>query len=195
MGDQVGCQDQVAVACGGLNVIHFRRSGAIEVERIAISQERRRELASRLLLVYTGSSRLSSKLAASIVSNLSDRASELAKMYEMVEVGRRILERGPLDDFGRLLNDGWVLKRQLSAGVSNPEIDSIYETALEHGALGGKLLGAGGTGFMVFYVPPDRLTDVERALSRCPQVPFGFDDEGTQLLLGPSESSSAPRAR
>lgn len=187
MGDKVGSQDQTAAACGGLNVIRFHQSGEIELEPLAISEERRREIASRLLLVYTGSSRLSSKLAASVISNLSDRASILAKMQAMVDVGRDILESGDLDDFGRLLNESWVLKQQLSAGVSTPEIDRLYEIALKHGALGGKLLGAGGTGFMVFYVPEDRRARLREALARCPQVPFEFETQGTRLLLTPNE--------
>ena len=184
LGDKVGSQDQVAVAHGGLNVIRFHRSGEIEVLPLAISEARKRELASRLLLVYTGSSRLSSKIAASVISHLEQQAGVLAKLRAMVDEGKAVLEDGDLDDFGHLLNHAWMLKRELSAGVSSPEIDAIYDTALKNGALGGKLLGAGGTGFMVFYVRPERRPEVAAALERRPQVPFSFDSEGTRLLLG-----------
>ncbi len=181
--DTVGCQDQVATAYGGLNVIRFHEDGSIEVCPVEISEERKRELASRIILLYTGSSRLSSKIAASVLSSIGDRAPMLMKMRGMVDDGRAILESGDLDDFGRLLNEAWFFKRQLSAHVSNPGIDAIYASAIEHGALGGKLLGAGGTGFMAFYVPPSRREEVTRALDQWPQIPIEFENDGSQLLI------------
>jgi D-glycero-alpha-D-manno-heptose-7-phosphate kinase len=184
MGDRVGCQDQTAAAHGGLNVIHFRQTGAIDVEPIALSDGRAEALTSRLLLLYTGSSRLGPRIAESVLSNLSRQSSVLMKMRDMVDTGRSILEDGDLDDFGRLLDEAWVSKRELASQISTPSIDAVYETALKAGALGGKLLGAGGTGFMVFYVPPDRRTAVSRALEGMPQVPFGIDTGGTRLLIG-----------
>ncbi len=184
MGDEGGCQDQVAAAHGGLNVIRFRQDGEIEVEPLAISEQRRQELASRLLLVYTGSSRLSSKIAGSVVAHLDEHSDVLSKMHGMVDTGREILESGDLDDFGHLLNHAWVYKRELSSAISTPEIDTIYETALKAGAIGGKLLGAGGTGFMVFFVPPERRDRVSAAIGSLPKVPFGFDNDGTQILIG-----------
>jgi D-glycero-alpha-D-manno-heptose-7-phosphate kinase len=185
LGDKVGSQDQVAAAHGGLNVIRFHRSGEIDVEPVDISEARRRELASRLLLVYTGSSRLSSRIAASVLSNMSQRKPVLTRLHAMVEEGRKLLVDGDLDEFGHLLNESWMLKRELGAGVSNAEIDSIYESAVKNGALGGKLLGAGGTGFMVFYVPYGERKRVEAALDRFSQVPIGFETDGTRLLLAP----------
>lgn len=186
MKENVGSQDQVAVAHGGLNVIHFHQSGEIEVEPVRIAPERRSELASRLLLLYTGSSRLGSEVAASVISNLEKRSSSLMKLHGMVQDARSVLEGdGDLDDFGRLLHEAWTFKRELSSSVSTSTIDSIYELARRNGALGGKLLGAGGTGFMVFYVPPVRRAIVEEALSRWRQVPFDFDGEGTRLELAP----------
>ncbi len=184
MGDEGECQDQIAAAHGGLNVIHFRPGGEIEIEPIAISEERRRELASRLVLIYTGSSRLSSSIAKSVVANLDEHSDVLFKMREMVDTGQKILESGDLDDFGRLLNHAWICKRRLSSEISNPESDAIYEAAMKNGALGGKLLGAGGTGFMVFYVPHEHRTQLLGALNGMPHVPFGFDQNGTQLLIG-----------
>jgi D-glycero-alpha-D-manno-heptose-7-phosphate kinase len=185
LGDNVGSQDQVAAAHGGLNVIRFHRNGEIEVEPVEISDARRRELASRLLLVYTGSSRLSSKIAAAVLRGMGDHGAALRRLHAMVDEGRKALVDGDLDDFGHLLNESWMLKRELGSGVSNPEIDSIYESAVKHGALGGKLLGAGGTGFMVFYVPHGDRKRVEEVLDRFARVPVGFESDGTQLLLGP----------
>jgi D-glycero-alpha-D-manno-heptose-7-phosphate kinase len=182
LGDTVGCQDQVATAHGGLNVIRFSEDGEIQVEPVAISEERKHELASRLLLIYTGSTRLSSKVTASVVSNLEEQAPALMKMRSMVDDGRTLLESGDLDGFGRLLNEAWTFKRGLGSGVSSEEIDAIYARALAHGALGGKLLGAGGTGFMAFYVPPGRRASVSHALSAWPQVPFRFENEGAVIL-------------
>ncbi len=184
MGDKVGCQDQVAAAHGGLNVIRFHENGEIDVEPIAIPEERKQELASRILLVFTGSSRLSSEIAASVLSGMERQTPVLMKMRSMVDDGRTILESGDLDDFGRMLHEAWMFKRELGPGVSNARIDAIYESALAGGALGGKLLGAGGTGFMAFYIPPDRRTDVARALDQWPQIPIRFESEGAQLLAG-----------
>lgn len=183
LGEHVGSQDQVATAHGGLNVIRFHRNGEIEVEPLPIPEARRRELASRLLLVYTGSSRLSSKIAASVLRGMKDHESTLTRLHAMVEEGRKALVDDDLDGFGHLLNEGWMLKRELGSGVSNPEIDAIYESAVKHGALGGKLLGAGGTGFMVFYVPHDDRKRVEEVLDRFARVPIEFESGGTQLIL------------
>jgi D-glycero-alpha-D-manno-heptose-7-phosphate kinase len=105
------------------------------------------------------------------------------KLRGIVDHGRSILESGDLDDFGRMLNEAWMLKRELAAGVSNSGIDAIYEKALQHGALGGKLLGAGGTGFMAFYVPPERRAGLVRELDQWPQVPINFETGGSKLLL------------
>ena len=185
LGESVGSQDQFAAAYGGLNQINFKESGDIEVTPVAVSPERRAELASRLILVYTGSSRLSSEIAASVISSLEERAAELMKLRSMVDDARAILEQdGSLDDFGRLLNDAWQLKRGLGKGVSNSKIDDVYDLGLSHGALGGKLLGAGGTGFLLFYVPPSRRPEFEKAFDVWSTVDFGFDDQGTQLILG-----------
>ena len=192
MGDEGGCQDQVAAAHGGLNVIHFRKNGEIEVEPVAISEERKDELAARLVLVYTGSSRLSPKISKSTAARLDEHSEVLFQMREMVDTGRKILESGDLDDFGRLLNHAWLCKRTLSSAISNPKIDSIYETAMKAGALGGKLLGAGGTGFMVFYAPPERQDKLTRALSGLPRVPFRMDPDGTTALLTASPACSFP---
>lgn len=190
--EHVGCQDSVAAAFGGFNVIHFSRSGDMRVEPVTIPETRVAELESYLLLLYTGSSRMASSIAADVVANIPDRRDELHRMREMVDEAAGILNSSKdLDAFGRLLHDGWVLKRRLSASVSNQAIDQIYQIAVDHGAIGGKLLGAGGTGFMLFYVPPDRQADVIRALPTCLHVPFRFEHEGCTLVYYNADDSRA----
>ena len=197
LNENVGYQDQVAVAHGGLNHIQFKKSGQFEVVPINCSPQRSSALNSRLLLFYLGISRSASEIASQLVSNIESKAQELRELRELVEVGRNILEAGSdLDDFGRLLHESWLLKRSLASVISSEHVDAVYHQARQHGALGGKLLGAGGTGFMVFYVPPERQKDVARALGQLLHVPFRFEREGSIILQSlatiPPESVALP---
>jgi D-glycero-alpha-D-manno-heptose-7-phosphate kinase len=181
--ENVGSQDQIATAYGGFNVIQLMEAGDFRVEPVTIPVERIRELESALLLVYTGAGRTSSDVAGALVAGLPERQATLRRMRAMVDEAVAVLaSQRSLDDFGRLLHDGWMLKRSLTPVVSNAHVDDIYETARRHGALGGKLLGAGVDGFMVFYVSPDRRAAVARALSRYLHVPFGFEREGSVII-------------
>jgi len=182
--EPVGSQDQVAAAYGGFNAIHFLKDGHFQVEPVAIPVSRLLELQSRLLLFYTGSSRLASEVAADVIANLDRKRMELRQMRTMVDQALSIIndDKASLDDFGQLLHETWMLKRELSTAVTNTVINSVYQTAMEHGALGGKLLGAGGTGFMVFYVPPEKQSNVIRALSSFLHVPFAFENEGSTII-------------
>ena len=181
--ENVGSQDQVATAMGGLNIIRFLPSGDIKVEPIGISADRQDSLNSSLMLFYPGASRLATHVAKHVIASLNDRAAELYRMHEMVGQAAAILRgNGDIDDFGRLLDETWQLKRSISKVVSTPEIDNIYAKARSAGALGGKLLGAGGAGFMLFYVRPERQADVRQALSNLLHVPFRFESEGAVLL-------------
>lgn len=181
--EHVGSQDQVATAYGGFNTIYFLRNGDFRVEPITISSERFRELEANLLLFYTGSSRLASEFAEKLLTNLQKKKDELRKMRSMVDQALSILDSSQsLDGFGHLLNEAWMIKRGLSPVVTNPAIDQIYQTALTAGALGGKLLGAGGTGFMLFYVPKKRQESVIKSLSTCLHVPFEFERQGSALV-------------
>jgi D-glycero-alpha-D-manno-heptose-7-phosphate kinase len=190
--EQVGSQDQVAAAYGGFNVIHFLRSGDICVQPVTIPASRLAELQSRLLLFYTGSSRFASAVAAEVVSNLQSKRKYLREMRSMVDRAISVLNSSNgLDEFGRMLDETWKLKRELSTSVSSATVDEIYQTAIDHGALGGKLLGAGGTGFMVFYVPLENQPQVIRALSTYLHVPFKFENEGSALIYyGPNDSAA-----
>lgn len=187
--EHVGSQDQVAAACGGLNIIRFCTSGEIIVEPVGVPDERLRALQSNLLLIYMGTNRLASQIAGDIIANLRAKNAALRAIRGMVDEAAAMLRgSGSLDEFGRLLHETWMLKRDLSALVTNPTIDRAYKTALAHGALGGKLLGAGGAGFMMFYVPPDRQPAVVDALTGYLHVPFQFENEGSTLMYYGSRS-------
>ena len=180
--EKVGSQDQVAAAYGGFNIIHFLKSGEIRAEPVTISK-RLKELESKLMLFYTGTSRLSSEIAGEVIDNLASKQAVLHKLRAMVEEALSILNgTGTLDDFGKLLDDGWNLKRTLSDNVSNDRIDRIYAKAKKAGAIGGKLLGAGSSGFMVFYVPTEKQEKVRDVLDGFLYVPFKFENEGSKII-------------
>jgi D-glycero-alpha-D-manno-heptose-7-phosphate kinase len=181
--ENVGSQDQVAAAYGGFNLIRFREDGEIRVSPVTVPRARLQALERKLLLFYTGTSRLSSEVAASLVRGLRKRADQLRHMRRMVDEALAIVvEQGDLDELGRMLHEGWMLKRELSDVVSSPKVDAIYEQALKAGAIGGKLLGAGGSGFMLFYAPEDRHDHVREALSGLLHVPVGFEHDGSNVI-------------
>lgn len=181
--DNVGSQDQVAAAYGGFNIIRFFENGEIRVEPVTLSPTKISEIESRLMLFYTGTSRLASEVAGDVIANLEKKQSTLQKMRNMVDEALSILNgQDNLDDFGKLLHENWMLKRSISGAVSNASIDKIYSKAISYGALGGKLLGAGSSGFMVFYVPPERQQDVKDVLEDHLYVPFKFENEGSTII-------------
>ena len=178
--ESVGSQDQVAAAYGGLNIIHFLQDGSFRVDPLKIPAARAEEFEKHLLLLYTGTSRLGGEIAASVIAGLRDKASELRRMRQLVDEAAGILSGGgSLDKIGELLHETWRLKRGLAEGVSSSEVDEIYRIARKQGALGGKLLGAGAKGFMLFFVPPDRQAAVQHALDRFVWGPFRFETEGS----------------
>lgn len=187
--ESVGAQDQIAAAYGGFNLIHFLKGGGIVVEPVTISAARIQELQSRLILFYTGTSRLGSQVAADMVANLSLHHKTMLQIRAYVDEAVSILNSNKdLDYFGQLLHEAWLLKRSLSEKVANPTVDHIYQIAMDNGALGGKLLGAGSSGFMVFYIPPEKQPQVVDALFGYLNVPFEFESEGSVLIhYDPSE--------
>ena len=181
--ESVGSQDQVATAYGGFNIISFSQDGTITVDPLEVPAGRVRELESHLMLLYTGASRLATEVASKVTSNLHNRAAALKRMHQMVAEAENIMRGGDgLEAFGELLHEGWILKQSLADGVSTPEIDRIYELARAHGAVGGKLIGAGGAGFMLFFVPPERQQQVREALDRYLFVPFCFEYTGSTII-------------
>ena len=194
IGENVGCQDQAMAAIGGLNKIRFNRDGTLGVDPIYLSKERSTQLQSNLMLVFTGIMRSASEVAGAQIDetgkgNLSDR---LTRMQEMVDEGTRILSSdSALDDFGRLLHEGWQLKRSLTSAISNSEIDDLYEGARECGAIGGKITGAGGGGFMLLYASPEAQTRIRDRYSNLISVDVSFESKGSQVVFEDIEASNS----
>lgn len=185
--EAVGCQDQIASAYGGMNIIKFERDDSFSVTPLGLSEARREGFEQWLMLFYTGSSRLSSDYAKKLINNLEANARHMKRMREMVEAGAEMLHGGRIEEFGRLLHESWKLKRGLANGTSSTTIDRIYDDAQRAGAIGGKLLGAGGTGFMVFVVPPERQPAVAKALSDLITVPVSADFTGSTIIYRKEE--------
>lgn len=182
-----GVQDQIAAAFGGLNRIDFSSDGFI-VNPIVISKERKKQLSDNLMLFFTGFARFSSDIAVEQEKATKDKTSQLLEMLSLVDDAEHILESDCcIDEFGRLLDYTWKLKRGITRCISNDSIDMLYAKAIEAGALGGKLLGAGGGGFLLFYVEPDKQRSVRHALKDLLYVPFEFEDSGTRILYYQSE--------
>ena len=183
--EAVGAQDQVSAAHGGLNRINFNVDGSIEVNRILAAQDRLKELERHLVLYFTGFSRTASEIAHAQVQATAQRTKELEAMLELVDEAETILTSPgrPVDEFGRLLHEGWSIKRTLTQKITNSAIDEIYEAGLDAGALGGKLCGAGGGGFMLFYVPPERKDALRKRLKNLLCVPFSFSSRGSHVAV------------
>ena len=178
-----GWQDQIAASFGGFNRINFNADG-YEVLPVIISPERKKQLNKNLLMFFTGFTRFSSDVQKANVLSKKDRTSQLKEMLVLVNEAEKILTNkyADLDDFGRMLNHTWQLKRQTGAAVSTDGIDNLYAKGLAAGALGGKLLGAGGGGFLVFYVQPEYQESVRMAMRNLMFIPFEFEDGGTRVI-------------
>ena len=183
LNETVGAQDQMAAAYGGLNKIRFLENGEILLSPILISQRRVKKIEDNLMLFYTGISRYAFKVAATVVENMPKHKQALKRMHAMVDEGVSVLSGdGDLTPFGELLNEGWQLKRSLSDSVTTSHVDEIYEKAITNGALGGKLLGAGGGGFILFFVPPERQAEMRAAMGDLLEVPFQFSSQGSTII-------------
>lgn len=182
--ENVGSQDQISASYGGFNRIEFLRNGSFLVNPIILKKDRLDDFQDNLMLFFTGFSRIASEIAKSKIDNIHQRYAELSRMKEMVDEAISILQgEGELNEFGELLDMGWQYKKSLSDQVSTLEIDQIYAAARKAGALGGKLLGAGGGGFMLFFVPPKNRSQVLEQLKSLIHVPFRFDDSGSRVVL------------
>jgi len=184
IGESVGSQDQTAAAFGGLNKIVFNGVKNIDVEPIIISNERLSLLQDNLMLIFTGFARTASAVAKRQIEVTSQKEKELNTMTDLCIEGLERLKdpKQSLDEFGKLLDEQWKIKRSLTSIISNKDIDSIYTAGIEAGALGGKLLGAGGGGFMLFYVPKSRQHSVKIALKSKLFVPFRFEFTGSKIV-------------
>lgn len=177
-----GVQDQIAASFGGFNRINFSKEG-YTVDPIIISPERKKTLNENLMLFFTGFSRFSSDIQVTTESAMKDKESRLLEMLSLVDEAEKILEsKCNLGEFGRLLNHTWKLKRGITNRISTDSIDGLYQIAMNAGALGGKLLGAGGGGFLLFYVEKDKQESVRAALKKLLYVPFEFENGGTRVI-------------
>ncbi|MEC7488230.1 MAG: kinase [Pseudomonadota bacterium] len=183
--EAVGSQDQVATAYGGLNTIVFNQDGSFSVSPVIIAQDRKNLLNDHLMLFFTGITRFAPDLEVKKIENLNRNANDFNEMGAMVDEGIKILvnPRADMLDFGRLLHESWQIKRHLVDGVSNDLIDTIYATGISNGAVGGKILGAGGGGFLALFAAPDKQTAIKEALSDFLYVAFRFESEGSAICV------------
>ncbi len=194
--ESVGSQDQVLAAFGGLVRVDFEPGGDILVRPVVVSTDRVDELQRHLLLYFTGLSRTASEIAEVQISRTAELRNELTALQRMVDDAQQILcGGGDLADFGRLLHEGWMVKRSLTDRIASGAIDDIYAAARSAGAIGGKLMGAGGGGFMVLFARPEEQPTVRQALHSLLEVPFRFERGGSQIMVyEPDQYSPAGRA-
>ena len=182
--EPIGKQDQYAAAYGGLNIFKFNKDGNVETEPVNISIENLQQLESNLLMFYTGDQRSASNILSEQKKNLSDenKFQSLRQMVALVDEAKQSIIKNNLNDFGKILHQNWLLKKSLASGISNENINQAYDAALKAGAIGGKLLGAGGGGFLLFYVPSDKHQAVTDSLNPLRKFDFKFETEGSQLI-------------
>jgi len=190
--ETVGSQDQVLAAYGGFNHILFHQNGEISVTPITVGADRIKELASHLMLFYSGIKRTASNIAESFVSGIDDRRRQLRIMKDLVDESISIIscDRDILE-FGELLHEAWLAKRSLSVSISNSDVDALYDAARTAGATGGKLVGAGGGGFLLLFVPPSKRRNVQEKLNTLIHVPFKFEFAGSQIIFCDREEDYA----
>ena len=186
-----GWQDQIAASFGGFNRINFNADG-YDVLLVIISPERKKQLNQNLMMFFTGFTRFSSDIQKANAADKKDKTKQLKQMYELVDQAEQILvdDHKDLNDFGRLLDHTWKLKRQTGSAVSTNSIDALYEKGIKSGALGGKLLGAGGGGFLVFYVEPQYQEALKETMSDLMYIPFQFENGGTRVIHYAPETST-----
>jgi len=182
LGKPIGRQDQYIASYGNMRFITFDKSG-VKVEKIELSLEYKKRLNDNLLLLYTGITRKSSEILSEQKANISSRVEVLCGMQKLAFEARDAVLEGELDAFGEILHKGWELKKQMASNVSNSTIDDIYETARRAGATGGKVTGAGGGGFILFYCRKDKQDDVTRALKGLRQLPCRFEQDGSKVIF------------
>lgn len=183
--EPIGKQDQYACASGGLNFIEFCQNGTVEIEKLSMDPIARVRLENNLLLFYTGKSRSASAILAEQSKNTKnqpDKAKAIGKMVELARELRSALLNNQIDVMGELLHANWLLKRNLAGSITNPDIDRWYELARQNGASGGKLLGAGGSGFLLFYAKEENHERLRSALSELREIPFKFSNSGSTVI-------------
>ena len=185
LGEPIGKQDQYACACGGLNFIEFEKSGKVNIEKIYLTTEGYQRLENNLMLFYTGKTRSASSILTEQKKNTSSDEKKIENLHKMVQLAKDLknsLLHNNIDSMGEILAEGWRLKQSLASGISNEFINENYELAIKNGAMGGKLLGAGGGGFLLFYVKEENHQRVREALKQLKEMPFKFDNKGTTII-------------
>jgi D-glycero-alpha-D-manno-heptose-7-phosphate kinase len=185
LGEPIGKQDQYAAAFGGLNLILFNPDDSVRVERVNMAQRHYQQLQRNLVMYYLGQTRSASEVLNEQKSNIRSDRSKVATLRKMAQLARDLysaLGRGDIDALGAALHTGWMYKKELAKGISNERIDHYYEVALRNGAQGGKLMGAGGSGFLLFYVAESEQERLDRALTDLQAFPIVFDDYGSTLI-------------
>jgi len=182
--DVVGSQDQIAATYGGFNKINFKVGGEFNVSPIAIKNTTLKKLNRNLLLVYTGFKRTANDIARGYVNKLQkSKKNHIIEISNFVKEAEKVLKQGDLDEFGNLLHESWLEKKSLSSSISNTTIDAIYNDAIKKGVIGGKLLGAGGGGFFLFYVPHYKQKEVIKHFKKLITIPFRFTSEGSKIIF------------
>lgn len=183
IGEAVGCQDQIAAAFGGFNHITFKKDGGFEVVPMTLPPGRVQALNDHMVLIFTGFQRIAAEIEEKKIKCVATHKQDFNSIAGYVDDAMEILANGkPLEEFGALLNDTWMCKRRLTENVSNPQLDAIYEKGRQNGAIGGKLLGSGGGGFMLFFVKPEDRERLIKAMAPLDHVPFRFDTTGSQTI-------------
>lgn len=185
LGEPIGKQDQYAAAFGGLNIFRFGSSGAVMVEPLHLKKEIYKALQNRLMMFYLGTQRSASAILAEQKKNMQIQRANLEIIKEMVGLVdelRDVLYQGRLEEFGKILHTNWRCKQRLSSMISSAAISDLYETALRNGAVGGKVLGAGGGGFLLLYCEPERQERLRSALGRLRHMKFKFENEGSKII-------------
>jgi D-glycero-alpha-D-manno-heptose-7-phosphate kinase len=181
--ENVGCQDQVLAAHGGFNYIEFGGPDHLRVTKVTLPSTQIKRLENHLMIFFTGFSRMSSEIAAHQIKNIPQKKQELLEIYQMSKMALELLNKDDLLSFGRLLDQAWQIKKGLSDRVSTPYIDQIYQAARESGAMGGKLLGAGGGGFVLLFATPEHQPRIREKLKNLLEVPFHFEMQGSQIIF------------
>lgn len=185
LGEPIGKQDQYAAAYGGLNFITFNPDETVNVEKIIMRSEKKAELEANLLMIYTGDTRSASailKEQGQATVSKKDKFNDLREMVKLAHGLKQVLSENNIDEFGRILHEGWLLKKSLTGGISNILVDTIYDQGIAAGALGGKLLGAGGGGFILFYCPQEKQAGFRKAMAKYRELDFKFDSFGSKVI-------------
>lgn len=183
LGNPIGKQDQYGAALGGLNFIKFNQDGSVSHEPILMDGKTYKKLQKNLLMFYTGTTRSANTILAEQTKNITseDKARDLLKMCGLAKDMKVALENNDISSFGKILDEGWQLKKELASGIANPAIDEAYEIAMKNGALGGKLLGAGGGGFLLFYCEEEKQEQLKKAIG-LRELDFSFERDGTSIV-------------